>query len=110
MYFSVSSCADVVRVYLLVVVNVRISTHSVIEADVQVVPQPAVQNHVSHHVNSVLDLKRTRLIHQFVFKLQRASHPAQSVPPHTRDLSSDARLGKKDPESPPDSHNLLSEA
>ncbi len=48
---------------LLVVVNIRISTHSIIEADVQVVPQPAVQNHVSHHINSVLDLKHTHLIH-----------------------------------------------
>lgn len=44
-------------VLILVVVGVGISADAVLKADVQVVPEAAVQNHVPHHADSVFNLK-----------------------------------------------------
>lgn len=42
---------------LLVVVDVRVSAYAVLEADVQIIPEAAVQHHVSHHPNPVFNLE-----------------------------------------------------
>lgn len=41
-----------------VVVDVWITTYVVLEADVQVIPETAVQHHISHHPNPVFNLQR----------------------------------------------------
>lgn len=44
------------EVYILVVVGVRVPAYAVLEADVEVIPETAVQHHVSHHPNPVFNL------------------------------------------------------
>lgn len=44
-------------VCLPVVVDVRVPAYTVLVADVQIVPQAAVQHHVSHHPDPVFNLK-----------------------------------------------------
>lgn len=39
------------------VVDIRVSAYAVLEADVQVIPETAVQHHVSHHPNPVFNLQ-----------------------------------------------------
>lgn len=41
---------------VLVVVDIRVSAYAVLEADVQVIPESAVQHYVSHHPNPVFCL------------------------------------------------------
>lgn len=43
--------------FVLVVVDVWVSADAVLKADVQVVPQTAVQHHVPHHSNPVFNLR-----------------------------------------------------
>lgn len=43
--------------HVLVVVDVRVPAYAVLEADVQVIPETAVQHHVSHHPYPVFNLE-----------------------------------------------------
>lgn len=60
-----------------VVVDVWISTYAVLEADVQVIPETAVQHHISHHPNPVFNLQgRSKETKKVKTKLQiPRSHP-----------------------------------
>lgn len=54
-----------------VVVDVWISTYAVLEADVQVIPETAVQHHISHHPDPVFNLQgRSKETKKLKTKLQ----------------------------------------
>lgn len=49
------------------VVNIWVSTNAVLETNVQVIPETAVQNHMPHHPNPVFNLDRRHKNQQETF-------------------------------------------
>lgn len=46
------------KVHVPVVIDVWVSADAILKTDVQVIPEAAVQHHVPHHANPVLQLEK----------------------------------------------------